>query len=883
MGVRKAYSAARPALYKAATLTRLPPAQPTESLPFLGRYQLQKKLAVGGMAELYLAHASGAGGFQKQVVVKRILPQLAESEELYQMFLDEARLAATLQHANIVHVYDACEDKGEFFMAMEYLDGTDLHTLRKVLAKSNMAIGWEHSLHIISSIASGLHYAHEKCALDGSPLRIVHRDVSPQNIFLTREGSVKLVDFGIAKAEGRSTETAMGTLKGKLGYMAPEQCTSDNVDRRSDIYSLGVILYELTTGRRLYSSKTEYQLMNEIVEGEIRPPSTFMDYPAELERIVLTCLQKDPIDRYETARDIQADLNVFARDYQLICSTLGFSIFIEPLLERARVEAEERWQHRKEISPIRVARGTKAVVHASTVPKAERDQWVPNSELSDPTPEPQLTPAPAQKPQVPPAVDAQAVNRADEIIEDFLSAKEQMPRRRRVRATSAPLPISTSYIQTGSAPFDDLTRPVPSDVLERIRDEERVRVQSDHDAAKPRLARGSFAEDVSVSAHVVRRDGQSNLLALEPLAEPKAKVAAEPEVSEAPIEFVNLRAPKVVDLKTPTPLFKPARSAPLPAPAAPLPAPAASLPAPAAAPAEESRIATELVAPTAFAAIDEADISIRPGRGKLWLGLGTVAGAAIAAAFLFGGSSDKVNAPPAVGPVETPEFGSLAVQASSQARVWLFLGKTPIQTEVIHGESSHLLRAEHDGYHGVEMQLGASSWHRDAKGIQFAEASFRLQPQESPLADSLTPQTQAPGDSTLPSQLRVSSNPDAADLWLYVGTTPDLQIEKLKIGSTVQLRITQEGRLPMYRSVVAEKFDAEGRARIHLVLPEAPSPTAIDPAPVGATEDEAKATGPEAATGLTAPKKRWRPKQANRGRATSDSKTLSHPVPEWAK
>ena len=858
------------------------------------------------MAELYLAHSSGAGGFKKQVVVKRILPQLAESEELFQMFLDEARIAATLQHANIVQVYDACEDDGEFFMAMEYLDGTDLRTLRRVLANSEMAIGWEHSLHIVSSIASGLHYAHEKCALDGTPLRIVHRDVSPQNIFLTREGSVKLVDFGIAKAEGRTTETAMGTLKGKLAYMAPEQCASHEVDRRADIYSLGVILYELTTGRRLYSSKTEYQLINEIVEGKIRVPSTFMDYPSELERIVLTCLKKDPTERYDSARDIQADLNVFARDYQLICSTLGFSVFLEPLLEQARVEADERCKHRKEIRPIRVKGSALHAAPATAKPKDSPEAWGSYFEASEPDPvQPAAKPdsGPFVLPPAPPRVD-----RADEIIEDFLSAKHKPAPHRRARASSTPLAVNTSYINTGANLLEDLTRPVPTDMLERIRREERMRSQDEQDESEkdaiPRLARGSMSGEVSVSTHIVRRDTGRSVIVQTPQGEAHKLEAFENEVTRAEsadIVFEAIIEDDIERAKVPEAVLQPgAKLVPQDAdiefakvsnqqlearstPAAPI-VPAGAKVRPKAL--EQARVATALVAPVQFDVIDQEDLSIRPKRSKLWLGAGIVAGAGIAAALFLGNTQKQsiVGMPPVE--LVKPELGSLTIQATSEAEVWLYLGKTPLKEVNTHGEEALRLRVEHEGYQGQEKVLGPDQWSRNSKGDQVAVQSFQLQPKENALAVENSGASPSPalGDATPPQALSIDSSPSAADTWLYVGTTPDVQIQELKTSEKVDVRIVQTGQPPMYRSVPASKFDSEGRASLHLILasPAAGSETRKATLPVAPRAQE---VAPDTVT-PTAAKKRWRPKRKTQAPASAEPKRsapLEHPAPDWAR
>jgi serine/threonine protein kinase len=323
----------------------------------LGRYRLLRKLAVGGMAEIYLARVSGPGGFEKNVVVKRILPQLAESDEFFAMFLDEARIAAMLQHANLVHIYDAGQVDDEFFIAMEHLDGADLHTVHRVLsergaaADGGQAIPLQHAIFIVNSVAAGLHYAHEKLGLDDQPLHIVHRDVTPQNVFLTREGGVKLVDFGVAKSANRVSSTTFGTLKGKLPYMSPEQCRAELVDRRSDIYSLGVLLYELTCGRRPHEGRSEYELLREIVEGVVRPPSLSVpDYPAELEAIAMCALAAHPADRYPSALAMGQDLERFVRRHELVGSTMAMAEFLAPVLDAAQQQAQAR-QRRRSTGP----------------------------------------------------------------------------------------------------------------------------------------------------------------------------------------------------------------------------------------------------------------------------------------------------------------------------------------------------------------------------------------------------------------------------------------------------------------------------------------------------------------------------------------------------
>ncbi len=300
----------------------------------VGRYRLFDRLAVGGMAELFLGFTQSMHGFEKMVVLKRILPQFAENPDFVRMFLDEARLAATLDHPNIAHVYDIGEHDGSYFFSMEYVHGQSLLRVMRAVTKARRPLPLEHSLNVIIGTCSGLHYAHEKVGLDGTPLGIVHRDVSPPNLILTYDGTVKVVDFGIAKAATAKSNTAVGTLKGKIPYMAPEQCRSEPLDRRSDIFSIGIILYELTVGRRLFQAETEIAIIQTITSGGFPPPtSVHPSYPGELEAIVMRALQLNPDARYSTARDLQIDLEEFAREYKLSISSARLASFMEELFD----------------------------------------------------------------------------------------------------------------------------------------------------------------------------------------------------------------------------------------------------------------------------------------------------------------------------------------------------------------------------------------------------------------------------------------------------------------------------------------------------------------------------------------------------------------------
>ncbi len=292
----------------------------------LKKYRVLGQLAKGGMAELFLARADGIGGFERLLVIKRILPALRGDTELVRMLLDEARTAATLTHNNIVQVFDVDMVDGNVFYAMEYLHGHHVLSLIERSRASGTKIPLENAVSIAVAVAAGLHYAHERWGADGKPLDIVHRDVAPNNVIVTYDGNVKLIDFGIAKSANNLSTTRFGLFKGKLPYASPEQCRCEPVDRRTDVYSLGVLLYELTTGFPLFAADSEYELLRLMTEAIVpRPRMRDKSYPRELEQIVLKALAKAPADRYQTAQAMQRDLEVFASKQQLDLSAFSLS------------------------------------------------------------------------------------------------------------------------------------------------------------------------------------------------------------------------------------------------------------------------------------------------------------------------------------------------------------------------------------------------------------------------------------------------------------------------------------------------------------------------------------------------------------------------------
>lgn len=292
-------------------------AQKTELLAAgtrIGKYHLLQRLAVGGMAELYLACAEGLAGFQKVVVVKHVLPHLATDPEFVAMFLNEARIAATLAHPNIVHVTDIGEAGGDFFYTMEFVHGRNVRELLREGSKVG-GIPLDVALTIGIAATSALEHAHSARDMDGSTLGLIHRDVSPANILVSYEGTAKLTDFGIAKASQKSAETIGGAIKGKVGYMSPEQCRGERLDQRSDLFALGVVLFEVTTCQRLFFGDNDFAILNKVLKGQFdRPSDRIPDYPAELEQIVLRALAPDPDERYSSAMELRQDLEAFVHE-----------------------------------------------------------------------------------------------------------------------------------------------------------------------------------------------------------------------------------------------------------------------------------------------------------------------------------------------------------------------------------------------------------------------------------------------------------------------------------------------------------------------------------------------------------------------------------------
>jgi len=306
-----------------------------------GQYALLERIATGGMAEVWKARMRGVEGFQKTVAIKKILPHLSDNDEFIEMFVDEAKLAAQLNHSNIIHIYDLGKIASSYYIAMEYIDGHDLKTILRQGGERSQPMTVEMALFITSKVASALDYAHRKRDFDEKEMGLVHRDVSPQNILISHEGDIKLCDFGIAKAASKASHTQAGALKGKLQYMSPEQAWGRKIDRRSDIFALATVMFELLTARKLFSGENEISVLEMVREAKVVPPSSINEEvtPA-IDAVVLKALNKDPDARYQTAGELARDLDSILYSMRPTPTSADLAIYMHRIYSEDEVPAE---------------------------------------------------------------------------------------------------------------------------------------------------------------------------------------------------------------------------------------------------------------------------------------------------------------------------------------------------------------------------------------------------------------------------------------------------------------------------------------------------------------------------------------------------------------
>ncbi len=324
-------------------------APPDEEIVRLGRYTLRYRIAQGGMASVYLARLSSAAGFEKWVAVKTIHPHIASNPKFVRMFLDEARLAAQLDHPNLCSVFDFGEADGTYYLAMEYLHGETLGAVARKAYSERGSMPRDLSARVVADAARGLHAAHELRAEDGRPAGVVHRDVSPENIFVTYRGVAKVVDFGVARSNQQAADrTATGELKGKLAYMSPEQMQDHPIDRRTDVWALGVVLWEITVGRRLFRRHTDGATVLAVIRDTIPRPSKLKpDYPKALEAIVMRALERDPEKRYQSAHDLARALESYLASTGVPMSTDEIGDYMHGLFAE-QIEFREQYLRRSQ-------------------------------------------------------------------------------------------------------------------------------------------------------------------------------------------------------------------------------------------------------------------------------------------------------------------------------------------------------------------------------------------------------------------------------------------------------------------------------------------------------------------------------------------------------
>jgi serine/threonine protein kinase len=405
----------------------------------VGRYELIRHLATGGMARVYLARATGLGGFARHVVIKAVAP---EGEQYVEMFLDEARLAAMLHHQNIAQVFEVGCEGGTYFLVMEYVHGVNVRSLLEVARDRHVKLPLDVGVAVACAAAAGLHHAHECCALDGTPLGIVHRDVSPSNVILGYDGSIKLIDFGIAKADKRSSHTQTGFIKGKTGYMAPEQARGYQVDRRSDVFALGVLAYELTTQKRAFHGSSQFETMHKTIRGEVTPPSkVVVGYPPELEDVIMTALEVDPDDRFQDAEAMRQALEHVARELDLVASAA-------PVIRAL-----------DELFPVR------------------REPWLPGSEIivdeETPPSEPQIIISSGQQPRLArgtePPVKGDALARGSGPLDDGIP----------VDLATGPVELANHAIEVTTGPAELVTSPFERELPPEASPAETLRMRPD--------------------------------------------------------------------------------------------------------------------------------------------------------------------------------------------------------------------------------------------------------------------------------------------------------------------------------------------------------------------------------------------------------------------
>jgi TonB family protein len=570
-----------------------------------GQYELLSKIASGGMAEVFRARRTGVEGFQKIVAIKKILPHIADNDEFITMFADEAKLAAELNHPNIVHIYDLGKiQAGGYFIAMEYVEGTDLRSILRRGRHAGLPMPVPLAVYVASKVASALDYAHRRRDARGEDLHIVHRDVSPQNILISHEGEIKLCDFGIAKADRKVSQTESGSLKGKLQYMSPEQAWGKPIDHRSDLFSLGSVLHEMLTGERLFRGATDMVVLELVRKAEVVAPSQRNpDVPAALDAVVLKALARDRDARYATGAEMLRDLESILYSYTPAPGSADVAIYLDHLRE---AEADASLTRRAE--PARAPAPPPPVAPA---PVAPAPPVVP--------PAPPVVVPPAPEVPAPVVAAAEVVEerpQSGEVFGSFSAARIESERKNRTplylgmaavlviggllavflarrnpapapETAPTPVPVATEAVAAANVPPPAITAPAPSDPRAIQQEVQREL------AAKRQAMKDQKAALAGAMPGVTPRRAPTSAPRVAPTEAPVARVvpaaplptAAAPEPTEVAV------APPPAQREAPAPQVA-AAEVPTPAPREVPPAPAR-----AAAPAEPEVARGDLVGP----------------------------------------------------------------------------------------------------------------------------------------------------------------------------------------------------------------------------------------------------------------------------------------------
>nr|MDQ6894693.1 TonB family protein [Acidobacteriota bacterium] len=553
--------------------------RPLEPAPFpqasspdrFGQYEVLERIAAGGMAELSKARLSGVQGFEKIVAIKKILPHLADNDEFLTMFADEAKLAAQLNHPNIVHIFDLGKiEAGGYFIAMEYVEGRDLRSLLQSARDVGAPLPTPLAVYVASKIAAALDYAHRRRDPEGRELNIVHRDVSPPNILISYEGDIKLCDFGIAKAASKASQTQSGALKGKVQYMSPEQAWGRPLDRRSDIFSLGCVLYEMLTEQKLFGGETDLSVLEKVRAAQVAPPSTINpEVGKNLDAAVLRALAREPEDRYGNASDMLRDLEAVLYSYSPAPGSADLAIYLHRLQAEESAASESRARDAASPAPEeaerkRKSKGAPVVRRGATAPKI----IVPPAPSHAPQPPPAKEPAEAGVFGAfppPTKVAAEKKSRTPLYAAIVVAALALggvawwMSRRPTAAPLPAPKPTVAPVAQpTAAGPFAAAPTPAPAMDPKAVEDEvqrqlalRRKEIQKALDAPKPAAVPSALPPAVAAAA----------------ARKPEELVTAPPP---APREAASEPAP----VRTEPPPVREAAPEPTPAPAVRAPAPA---------------------------------------------------------------------------------------------------------------------------------------------------------------------------------------------------------------------------------------------------------------------------------------------------------------------